>query len=102
MTVEANAHLDAAAATAAAASTGDGGLGHCNAAARVWLLFMKLVGGDRAHGHTVEPVVDVFAPQLDLSAPRPPADHRQAAQQRNYRDEHGADEDRDGLTNGAV
>jgi hypothetical protein len=66
------------------------------------LLLMSLLCGDRARGRIAEPVVDVFAPQLDLSAPRPPADHRQAAQQRNYRDEHGADEDRDGLTNGAV
>ena len=102
MTAEATALLDATVTTAAAAFTGDGGHGHCNAAARVWLLLMKLVDGDRAHGHTAEPVVDVFAPQLDLSAPRPPTDHRQAAQQPNNRREHGDGEDADGAATGAV
>ena len=102
MTAEATALLDATVTTAAAAFTGDGGHGHCNAAARVWLLLMKLVDGDRAHGHTAEPVVDVFAPQLDLSAPHPPTDHRQAAQQPNNRREHGDGEDADGAATGAV
>ena len=102
MTAEATALLDATVTTAAASFTGDGGHGHCNAAARVWLLLMKLVDGDRAHGHTAEPVVDVFAPQLDLSAPRPPTDHRQAAQQPNNRREHGDGEDADGAATGAV
>jgi hypothetical protein len=99
---EATAHLDAHgnaanAATTAAAAVGYGGRGHSDAAARVWL-----VCGDRAHGHVAEPVVDVFAPQLDLSAPRPPADHCQAAQQPNNRREHADDEDGDGVAIGAV
>ena len=99
---EATAHLDAhgnaaTAATAAAAAAGYGGRGHSDAAARVWL-----VCRDRAHGHVAEPVVDVFAPQLDLSAPRPPADQRQAAQQPNNRREHADDEDGDGVAIGAV
>ena len=105
---EATAHLDAhgnaanSAAAAAAAAAGYGGRCHCDAAARVWLLLMRLVCGDRAHGHVAEPVVDIFAPQLDLSAPRPPADHRQAAQQPNNRREHADDEDGDGVAIGAV
>jgi hypothetical protein len=49
MTVEATAHFDATAATAAAASTGDGGRGQRNAAAHVWLLLLKNVCGGRAH-----------------------------------------------------
>ena len=61
-----------------------------------------IVCGDCAHGHVAEPVVDVFAPQLDSSAPHPPADNRQAAQQPNNRNEHGDDEDADGAATGAV
>ena len=101
---EAIAHLDAhgnatTAATAAAAAAGYGGRGNIDAAARVWL-----VCRDRAHGHVTEPVVDVFAPQLDFSAPapRPPADQRQAAQQPNNRREHADDEDGDVVAIGAV
>ena len=99
MTVEATAHFDATAATAAtaaAAATGDGD------AARGWLLFMKLLCGDRDRGHFVEPVGNVLASQLDFSAPRPPADHRQAAQQHHNRREHADDEDGDGVATGAV
>ena len=68
MTVEATAHFDATAAiaaTAAAAATGDGD------AARGWLLFMKLLCGDRARGRIAEPVVDVFAPQAAPGAVAP-------------------------------
>ncbi len=54
------------------------------------------LGCDCAHGLVAEPVVDVCAPQLDLSAPRPPADRRQAAQQHNNRRGHGDGEDADG------
>ena len=102
MTVEATAHLDATATTAAAVSSGDGGLGYSNTAARVCLMLMKRVYGGPPHGHTAEPVIDVLASQLDLSAPRPKADHRQAAQQPNNRREYGGDEDVDGAASGAV
>ena len=99
---EATAHLDAhgnaaTAATAAAAAAGYGGRGRSDAAARVWL-----VCRDRAHGHVTEPEDDVFAPQLDLSAPRPPADQRQAAQQPNNRREHADDKYGDSVAIGAV
>ena len=63
---------------------------------------MKLICGDRARGHVAEPVVDVFAPLIDSPAPRPPADHRQAAQQPNNRRGHGEHEDADGAAIGAV
>ena len=97
--METIAHLDAnatTAATATAATTGDGD------AARGWLLLMNLICGDRARGHVADPVVDVFAPQLDSPAPRPPADNRQAAQQPNNRRGHGDCEDADGAATGSV
>ena len=52
--------------------------------------------------HIAEPVVGIFARHLDLSAPRPPADHREAAQQPNNRRGHGDGEDADGAATGAV
>ena len=80
MTVEAAAHLDATATTAAATAAAERWRVYSpNLAARMCLMLLKRVYGGPPHGHTMEPVVDILASQLDLSAPRPPADHRQAA-----------------------
>jgi hypothetical protein len=62
---------------------------------------MMVVCGDRAHGHIAEPVVGILARQLDLTAPRPPADHRRAAQQHNNGCGNGDCEDGDGAATGA-
>jgi hypothetical protein len=65
-------------------------------------LLMMVICGDRAHGHIAEPMVNIFVPpHPDLPAPRPPANHRQAAQ-RNNRRGHGDSEDGDGTATGTI